>query len=277
MSAAESGSALQWTQHRKGIVISAVAALLMAFVGAFGTDQIGFGPRLGYWLIVMLSGALIGIGVTAAVHAWGRLRSHIVAEGAVIALAISLPLTFVVFAASAMFFGMAPPSPTTFIALAGAVFTISASMTAVNYAVSHRGGADAGAVASQFQDDATGAAQPSVAAAVPADTPDRFVERLPLPHRNAQLIALQAEDHYLRVHTDAGSTLILMRLSDAVSEIGDGVGIQTHRSWWVARDAIKAIARAEGRAELTLVNDVSVPVSRAHYRSLRQHPWFATL
>ncbi|WP_232227916.1 LytTR family transcriptional regulator DNA-binding domain-containing protein [Asaia astilbis] len=46
-----------------------------------------------------------------------------------------------------------------------------------------------------------------------------------------------------------------------------------HRSWWVAR---KAVARWEGAPRslrLYLVNDVSVPVSRAHVVRLRDAGW----
>ena len=51
----------------------------------------------------------------------------------------------------------------------------------------------------------------------------------------AELYAIESEDHYLRVHTSAGQELILMRLADAVRELAGVEGLQTHRSWWVAR------------------------------------------
>src|SRR5690606_15189181 len=74
--------------------------------------------------------------------------------------------------------------------------------------------------------------------AAPERTPDppRFLTRLPHRLKGAAIRAVEAEDHYLRVHTDQGSDLILMRLSDAVKELEGLDGAQTHRSWWVARD-----------------------------------------
>ena len=42
------------------------------------------------------------------------------------------------------------------------------------------------------------------------------------------------EDHYVRVFTDAGESLILLRLSDAMAEVRDVPGLQIHRSHWVA-------------------------------------------
>lgn len=48
------------------------------------------------------------------------------------------------------------------------------------------------------------------------------------------------EDRYLRIHTDGGSDLILMRLRDAVGELAGADGLQVHRSFWVARAAVRA-------------------------------------
>jgi LytTr DNA-binding domain len=275
----EPGTAIQWAQHGKGIVVATIAAFVMALVGAFGTDQADFGPRLAYWLIIMESGALIGMGMSTLVIGWGRLKSRPIAEGVLIALGLSLPLTFIVFAASAMFFEMPTPSLLAFAALAGAVFTISLCMTAINYHVTGRAARQtADAMPPPPDNNARPAARVSIENADrPGAALARFAERLPLPHRHASLLAIEAEDHYLRVHTDAGSTLILMRLGDAIADLADVPGIRTHRSWWVARDAIRAITRGEGRAELTLGNAASVPVSRTHYRALQQQPWFRSL
>ncbi len=111
--------------------------------------------------------------------------------------------------------------------------------------------------------------RPSLSAAVPS-----FLERLPLNLRGSELYAVQAEDHYLRLHTSKGSALILMRLSDALAELKDANGARTHRSWWVAKDAVEAVARPGGRAVLKLKGGAAAPVSRAHLRALRADGWF---
>ena len=54
------------------------------------------------------------------------------------------------------------------------------------------------------------------------------------------------EDHYLRVHGAYGSELILLRMRDAVQEVAPLIGAQVHRSWWVARSAVRETHR-EGR------------------------------
>jgi len=104
-------------------------------------------------------------------------------------------------------------------------------------------------------------------------TPPKFLERLPLKLRGAEVWAVEAEDHYLRLHTSKGQDLILMRLADAVSELEGIEGAQVHRSWWVARDAIVDAKRGDGRATLTLKDDSEVPVSRTYAGLLRERGW----
>jgi hypothetical protein len=251
-----------WAKHRKGFVIATIAAPVMAILGALGTDEISFWPRLLYWLVLMEMGALIGFGVSTAMDIWGGLKQRPWLEGALTSVAIGVPLTLVVIGMSSLFFRTQPPTLLGLITMIGIVTGISALITAINYAVATRP-APPMAMAP--------ATQPQVLA-----TPgrSRLLDRLPPPHRAGPVLALEAEDHYLRVHTPAGSTLILMRLSDAITEL-DGIdGAQTHRSWWVARDAIHRIDRGEGRATLHLSEDIAAPVSRSFYRNLREAGWF---
>ena len=102
----------------------------------------------------------------------------------------------------------------------------------------------------------------------------KFLDRLPLKLRGAEIWAIEAEDHYLRLHTSKGQDLILLRLADAISELEGVEGAQAHRSWWVARDAIVAAERGDGRATLTLKDGSQVPVSRTYARTLRELGWF---
>jgi membrane protein implicated in regulation of membrane protease activity len=110
-------------------------------------------------------------------------------------------------------------------------------------------------------------------AAPAAPAPPKFLERLPLKLRGAELWAVEAEDHYLRLHTSMGQDLILLRLADAVDELDGIEGAQVHRSWWVARDAITDARRGDGRATLTLKDGSAVPVSRTYARLLRERNW----
>ncbi|MCR5878246.1 LytTR family DNA-binding domain-containing protein [Phenylobacterium sp. J367] len=110
-------------------------------------------------------------------------------------------------------------------------------------------------------------------AATAAPPPPKFLERLPLRLRGADVWAVEAEDHYLRIHSSKGQDLILMRLADAVAELDGVEGMQVHRSWWVARDAIADAKRGDGRATLTLKDGAQVPVSRTYAGELREKGW----
>ncbi|WP_162235053.1 LytTR family DNA-binding domain-containing protein [Sphingomonas sp. Leaf67] len=75
--------------------------------------------------------------------------------------------------------------------------------------------------------------------------------------------ALEAEDHYVRVHkSDGSSQLILIRLRDAIAEMDSVPGRQVHRSWWVANDAITHAVEAGRTVELATRSGVRVPVAR---------------
>lgn len=111
------------------------------------------------------------------------------------------------------------------------------------------------------------------ASAVPdAAAPPRLLERVPA-RLGREVIALQAEDHYVRVYTPLGSDLILMRFADAIAEADGLDGLRVHRSWWVVRDAVAA-ARTEGRrAVLTLTGGLEVPVTRETVPDIRRADW----
>jgi DNA-binding LytR/AlgR family response regulator len=164
---------------------------------------------------------------------------------------MSLPFTAVVWLASSLAFNMHAPFLQAAPVLFGPVFMIASAITAVNVLIETRKGAETHA----------GAAPP------------KFLDRLPLKLRGAEIWAVEAEDHYLRLHTSKGQDLILMRLADAVTELEGIEGARVHRSWWVARDAITDARRGDGRATLTLKDGAEVPVSRTYAGLLRERGW----
>jgi len=248
-------------RHKRGFVIAAIVGLLLTFVGALETGELPFLKRLAYWEILMLSGAMIGLGVSESVEKWGRLRSKRALEMPVIAVLIALPLTFMVVGTSNIFFETQPPSLQALGIMFGITFFISLVMTALNYFIHWPG---------KVIPEAPQATQTSPPEAIST----RFADRLPLPLRSSKVIALEAEDHYLRVHLDGGqSTLILMRLSDAIAELPGDAGAQTHRSWWVAKDVVRGVTKSEGRASLKLNAPLKVPVSRSFYKALNDAGW----
>lgn len=99
-----------------------------------------------------------------------------------------------------------------------------------------------------------------------------FMLRVPL-HLGTDLVAIEAQDHYLRIHTRLGADLILCRFADALNELTEADGLQVHRSWWVAADAVQAMARDGARTFVTLANGVRVPVSRSFRAAVRAREW----
>jgi DNA-binding LytR/AlgR family response regulator len=109
--------------------------------------------------------------------------------------------------------------------------------------------------------------------AQPGTGPPAFLERLPLRLRSAELYAIESEDHYLRVHTSAGQELILLRLADAVRELAGVEGLQTHRSWWVAKQGLADVMKGDGRLVLKLKSGAEAPVSRTYAKAVRDAGW----
>ena len=100
----------------------------------------------------------------------------------------------------------------------------------------------------------------------------RFLKRIPNGIAG-DLLSLRTEDHYLRIHTTAGSDLILFRLKDALAELDGADGMQVQRSYWVARDAIEAIEKTGRKTILVLKNGQHVPVSESFMPAVRDAGW----
>ena len=88
--------------------------------------------------------------------------------------------------------------------------------------------------------------------------------------KRGNLIAISAEEHYVRIYTTLGDSLILMRFSDALEQVSHLEGIQTHRSHWVAADAVVGTKTDNRKQFLILNNGVSLPVSRSFQTQVRE-------
>ena len=61
--------------------------------------------------------------------------------------------------------------------------------------------------------------------------------------------SLSMQDHFVRVTTDRGSAMVLIRFSDAVRELAGHSGAQVHRSHWVAAGQAKQILHEKNRTD----------------------------
>ncbi|HEX8469826.1 MAG TPA: LytTR family DNA-binding domain-containing protein [Brevundimonas sp.] len=239
----------------RSIVVAGAAGVVLAVAGAFGTGSAPLWLRLVYWMPMILAGSL-----------WGHLCSRLIERRidrddqpwltvAVLTVSITAPVSVVVW----MFTGLAfehrmyPVQTLQYMIVPVGVVTMT--LSAINVFLSR--------------------AQPvQTHAALVGATPARFPDRLPIKLRGARIRAVQSEDHYLRIHTDRGSGLILMRFADALEELDGLEGAQTHRSWWVARGAVREVARGDGRATLSLDGGLTAPVSRRYAKALRDAGWY---
>lgn len=240
--------------HARNIILAIAAAVLLTLTGAFDTAKQPFHERLIYWMVVLSPGFVWGWFCRRELERRGldaRPGLHI----ALLTALIAIPMCLFVWVATGLFLEGRVYPASSLPRFVVPVLTVTAAVCALVVLL--------GQATPRQTHITTG--EPKKA---------KIVERLPPHLRDARLIAVQAEDHYLRVHTDRGSDLILMRLSDALDELDGLEGAQTHRSWWVSKDAVRGASRGDGRALLTLDGDLVAPVSRRYARALREAGWF---
>ena len=225
----------------KWIAMIAGLGLIFAWLGVYGTSRLPFPQRFLFWSITMV----VGGGGFALVEPiiWGRRFEHVAAafKIAITAALISIPVTLV------LHFGLnqAPLDWYWLTVQYGYVLVISLIITSASYLLK---------TASQARSQSEPSANPV----------SGFLQRLPVKFHTAELYAISSEDHYLRVHTNLGEELILMRLADATRELDGADGLRVHRSWWVAKNGVTEEKRMDGRSFLVLTNGTEVPVSRSY-------------
>jgi LytTr DNA-binding domain len=87
------------------------------------------------------------------------------------------------------------------------------------------------------------------------------------------VLAINSEDHYVRVFGTAHEALVLLRMRDAIAELSLVEGLQVHRSWWVAREGLASVRRDGRSVTLVLSNGREVPVAREKLAMLRRAGW----
>jgi hypothetical protein len=101
------------------------------------------------------------------------------------------------------------------------------------------------------------------AVAAPGRAQPAFLSASRLPP-DAVILAIKAEEHYIRIWSKTGTDLVRYRFKDAVGEIPDDDGDQVHRSWWINWDAVAGWHTRGRSLELELDNGLRVPVSLAY-------------
>lgn len=226
------------------LAVLAGIAGIVTLVGPFGTDELlrPF-PRLAYWTVLAIS--TYGVGFLAGEVVGPRLReTSRPAQVLAVGCATGMGVVVVVLAVNFATFGYLPP-PSEVPGFLVTLFGIALLITMIL----------------QVVDRPPGAAQDSA--------PPPILDRVPL-HRRGELVALSVEDHYVRIRTDRGEELVLMRLGDAIREAAGVPGLQVHRSHWVALGQVAEARREGDRAMLTMRHGGDIPVSRANVPAIRE-------
>jgi hypothetical protein len=224
--------------------------LVMAVLGPFGTAALSPLERTAYWVGCIVGGGVIGIGIDEAIR---RLTDSFWIRVMAVSVLMTPPVTVLVwlmyhgrFGARLTWENLLTPWFEVFVVCFAAMLFRQLVWTRRD-------------IPSPATDE---------------DPLNAFRKRLSARRRQARLIAVEAEDHYLRVHTYNGDELITARFGDALSELANAAGFRTHRSWWVAADAIDSVRWLRGRGEARLKGGLVAPISRSQARQLKTAGWF---
>jgi hypothetical protein len=244
-----------WAEWRRELATAVLLGLFLGAIGPFGTFLNGsLEIRLAYWVGMCVFGLVVySLGVRWALH-WGeRLRQPDWFMLPLAVLVISAPMCLVTSSVVLALWPGVRAHMQPFDWYAQAVVMSLPLAAATVWA------------------RRTFPVRPSPSL-VPAAQRRNFLDRLP-PRLGRTLLCLQMEDHYVRAHTDRGSDLVLIPLRAALAELGELGGLQVHRSWWVARDAVVEPVQDGRNLRLRLANGLEAPVSRAYVGAVRAAGW----
>ena len=234
------------------LLLFAAVGLVMTALGPYRTLEVPDLLRTAYWLVAVIGAGLVGILVdsTLGPHVrgfWTRIL--------VVALVMTLPVTPFIYALNAVMLDL-PRRPWLLWQLGGQVLVVSLLIMAMRALLWRR------------------IVETRTVVEPPLPEAERaFRLRLSARRRAARLIAVEAEDHYVRVHTDAGSELVSMRFSEALEELARAHGYRLHRSWWASADAIEQVRWKRGTGEARLAGGLVAPVSRSCAAALKEAGW----
>lgn len=235
----------------------AAIGLLMGALGPYDTTSHPPGLRHAYWLLAILGGGAIGIGMD---HLLAKRIPATWRRVILVSLAMTPFVTLFIIMLNHAMIDPPGPRPPALPNLPWQVFAISLPVMAVRALIWRR-------------------VDPVIETRVVVEPPlpeheAAFRRRLSAKRRAARLIAVEAHDHYLRVHTDSGTELVTLRFADALAELERAHGYRVHRSWWVAADAIETVRWHRGGGTARLAGGLEAPVSRSNARHLKDRGWF---
>jgi hypothetical protein len=243
---------VHWRRVLLELALLGAVGLVLGLLGPYRTLDVPPLLRTVYWLLATLGSGAVGILFDAVLGP--RIRGFWL-RVAVVALAMTPPVTLYVYALNALLLDL-PRRWWLLPELGWQVLVVASALMALRALAWRR------------------VVETKTVVVPPLPEAEReFRLRLSAKRRTAKLIALEAEDHYVRVHTDSGSELVAMRFAEAMAELALAHGYQLHRSWWAAADAIEAVKWNRGSGEARLTGGLVAPVSRGCATALKEAGW----
>lgn len=254
------------------LAIMTMVGVFLAVIGPFGSIEEPLPVRLVTWLLFSYIGYAIYSPMGYFVD-----RAHLALDlpkpplWLVATLVATVPMTVVIYLVQ--FVPRLPPMPPLEEALTSYfyVFVVGGAVTVLFHFIGPRAD-EVRAEKNGTADQSETASEGQALSAPTNETNNPLFDQLP-PELGSDVIALEMEDHYVRVHTALGSELVLMRLRDAMVHVAHIEGRQVHRSWWVARGAVEDVTREGRNVRLVLARKIEAPVSRAQVSELKDAGW----
>ncbi len=225
---------------------------LFAFLGIYNNNHMSFLLRTAFWASNLAAGSVVGLMFLPLLTSSPLKNLPVLLKILVVSLVAAIPAPFVI-AAYANGYGNWPLEQWLTQYGLAVVIAIIVSLCLYMYLKS------------------SGQHHLSEQTVLHSETPPiAFLERLPAKYHNAELYAVCSEDHYVQVHTSEGKEMILMRLSDALKELEQADGMQTHRSWWVARTGISESINTGRKYALRIKSGDIAPISRTFIKAARE-------
>ncbi len=233
----------------------AVLGLVIGYLGPFGSFSMPLVSRMVYWTVSLFLGYFIYYH-TYKFTEWyfAEKKIHKLIKFIVPSLVSALLLTLCLQAFTSLFFKMPGSTIGQFLTFFPQVFLVGLIVTFIS---------------SQFHKNIEAEDTQKVSEVPKVKAGKTFLDRL--PHQlGDELHCFVMEDHYLNVTTAKGEHMLLMRMKDALVELADYDGLQVHRSWWVARDAVERVKKNGRNVILVLENGKEVPVSRTYVNKIKE-------
>ena len=251
----------EWAMLIRSARFSATFAIVVAIfvaVGPSGTmEDMGLAERAAFWTLLHAAAWAVAISIITLVEIW--LREHISSTLVLLTINAVLATPFVAAAVELVRWSWLSLPPT--ILSYSSQFAVCLPLSILFSLLTH--------MTMSAKPAASTASQPTVSAAAIPQEPPPLLARLK-PDIRGPILHLTVEDHYTVVTTTRGRQLVLLRFSDALRELGEIDGLQTHRSHWVAAAHVEGLEKAGGRFAVRLKSGTVVPVSRSYADSVRR-------